>query len=482
MDLDHAACYRAICLRDPRFDGRFFAGVKTTGIYCRPICPARTPRSENVTFYATAAAAQEAGFRPCLRCRPETAPDLGAWRGTSSVVSRALTLIDMGALDEARIDTLASRLGLGDRHLRRLFREHLGASPVAAAQTRRVHLAKQLIHETQLPMAEIAFAAGYGSVRRFNEAFQTLFGRSPSALRRTQGPVVSAGPRGELSVLLRYKPPYDWPSMLAFLRRRAIPGIESVTDHSYSRSIQLDTFHGVVTVQPGDGHALRVTIQIPNLSTLPLIIARVRRVFDLAADTTAIGTHLKQDWIFIPLVKARPGLRVPGAWDGFELAIRAVLGQQITVDAAIGLAGKIVAACGEPLRSPDGSLTHVFPRPERLATADLAQLGMPRSRASTLSAIAAAAVRDPTFFDPRSSLEEAVEHFRSVRGVGEWTAQYIALRQLREPDAFPASDVGLMRALNKLDGTRPDAGELKARAECWRPWRAYAAQHLWSAA
>src|SRR5580704_15803387 len=256
MDLDHDSCYRAVCLRDVRFDGRFFTGVKTTGIYCRPICPARTPRSENVTFFPTAAAAQEAGFRPCLRCRPETAPDLGAWRGTSNTVSRALGLIELGALDQADVDALAGRLGVGERQLRRLFRQHLGASPVAVAQTRRVLLAKQLIHETPLPMVEIAFAAGFGSIRRFNETFRALFGRAPRDLRRAKGPDVSAGPRGEIILLLRYHPPYDWQSVLEFLRRRAIPGIEVVTADRYARSVQLDGVKGTVAVEPASGNAL----------------------------------------------------------------------------------------------------------------------------------------------------------------------------------------------------------------------------------
>src|SRR5882757_10555678 len=245
-DLDHNACYRAVKLRDARFDGRFFTAVKTTKIYCRPICPARTPLSKNVTFFPTAAAAQEAGFRPCLRCRPETAPDMGAWRGTSNSVSRGLALIELGALDHGGVDALADRLGLGERQLRRLFREHLGASPVAVAQTRRVLLAKQLIHETRLPMTEIAFAAGFGSIRRFNETFRALFGRAPGELRRARGPEVSAGQHGEIVLLLRYHPPYDWPAMLEFLRRRAIPGIEHVTANRYARSVQLNGVQGIV--------------------------------------------------------------------------------------------------------------------------------------------------------------------------------------------------------------------------------------------
>jgi AraC family transcriptional regulator, regulatory protein of adaptative response / DNA-3-methyladenine glycosylase II len=481
MDLDHKACYRAISLRDARFDGRFFTGVKTTGIYCRPVCPARTPRSENVTFYPTAAAAQDAGFRPCLRCRPETAPDLAAWRGSSNTVSRALALIELGGLDEGDVDALAARLGVGERQLRRLFREHLGASPVAVAQTRRVLLAKQLIHETRLPMSEVAFAAGFGSVRRFNETFLVLFGRAPSALRRANTTEVSAGPRGEIAVLLRYRPPYDWPAMLEFLRRRAIPGVEIVTADRYLRSVQLEGVQGTVGVELAGRHALRATVRFPRLSALPALIARLRRVFDLAADPVAISRHLATDPALAPLIKARPGLRVPGAWDGFELAIRAVLGQQVTVAAAARLAGRLVAAHGEPLGEADGSaLTHVFPRPEALADADLTFLGMPRSRAATLSAVAAAVIADPRLFDATCGLEDAVRRLRSIRGVGEWTAQYIALRQLREPDAFPAADVGLMRAMATRDGRGYSATQLLDRADSWRPWRAYAAQQLWA--
>jgi AraC family transcriptional regulator of adaptative response / DNA-3-methyladenine glycosylase II len=482
MKLDHEACYRAICLRDSRFDGRFFTGVTTTRIYCRPVCPARTPRSENVIFFPTAAAAQEAGFRPCLRCRPETAPDLGAWRGTSNTVSRALALIELGALDDAGIDDLAGRLGVGDRQLRRLFRQHLGATPVAVAQTRRILLAKQLIHETCLPLSDVAFAAGYGSIRRFNEAFLALFGRAPRNLRKTCGPEVPAGPLGEISLLLRYNPPYDWPAMLEFLRRRAIAGIEFVTTDSYMRLVQLDGVQGTVLVEQGGGNALRATVRFPRLSSLPAIIARLRRVFDLAADPVAIDAYLAQDPVLADLVKARPGLRVPGSWDGFELAIRAVLGQQITVSAAARLAGRLVAANGERLATPDRNLTHLFPRPDVVAKTDLTSLGMPRSRAAALSAVAAAVIADPHLFDAGCPLEDAVQQLRSIRGVGQWTAQYIALRQFHEPDAFPAADVGLIRAMLSREGRAYSASELLDRADGWRPWRAYAAQHLWTSA
>lgn len=484
MDLNHDACYRAISTRDARFDGRLFIGVKTTGIYCRPVCPARVPKRENVTFHATAASAHEAGFRPCLRCRPEAAPDLAAWRGTSNTVSRALSLIEMGAMDGGDVASLADRLGVGERQLRRLFRQHLGASPITVAQTRRVLLAKQLIHETKLPMTEVALAAGFGSARRFNQIFQQLYDRPPSALRRGTAADVSSGSAGGVTILLRYRPPYDWPAMLNFLKFRIIPGVETIVADAYARAIELDGAHGIVVVRPTNRDALEATIRFPKLSSLPSIIARLRRVFDLAADPAAIGAHLAKDLALTSMVMARPGLRVPGAWDGFELAVRALLGQQITVPAGIALAGKLVAAYGKALktRHPDfPDLTHVFPRPERIADADLSHLGMPRRRAAALSSLAAAVVADPQIFGARRSLDEAIIQLRALAGIGEWTAQYIAMRELREPDAFPAADIGLMRAMQDAAGRRPSPNELLARAERWRPWRAYAAQHLWSA-
>lgn len=482
LGLDHDACYRAISTRDARFDGRLFIGVKTTGIYCRPVCPARTPKQKNVTFHPTAASAQEAGYRPCLRCRPETAPDLGAWRGAANTVSRALGLIEMGALDEADLETLAGRVGVGERQLRRLFQRHLGASPVAVAQTRRVLLAKQLIHETRLPMAEIALASGFGSIRRFNETFQQLYGRPPGALRRAGGETISSGPAGEVTLLLRYHPPYDWQAMIDFLRLRAIPGVEVIEDDRYARTIEIDGAVGTLRVEPAAGPALKAAIRFPRLSALPTIIARLRRVFDLAADPVTIGAQLSEDPALAPLVAARPGLRAPGAWDGFELAVRAILGQQITVQAAIVLAGKLTARFGEPLgEAAQAGLTHLFPRPERLAGENLAALGlMPGARARAISSLAAAVAADPRLLEPRGDLDKAVKTLKGLPGIGEWTAQYIAMRQLREPDAFPAADIGLMRALEDEAGVRPSPNELLARAERWRPWRAYAAQHLWA--
>ena len=482
MDMDAQACYRAISTRDARFDGRLFVGVKTTGVYCRPICPARTPRPENVLFFATAAAAQVAGFRPCLRCRPEISPQLAFWRGTSNTVSRALALIEAGGLDEAGVEGLASRLGIGGRQLRRLFDQHLGASPLAVAQTRRVLLAKQLIHDTQLSMAEIAHAAGFGSIRRFNETFQRLFGRPPLSLRRKaqQGEAVAA----PLSMTLGYRPPYDFDAMLAYLSAHAVPGVEEVSAGRYARSISIGDAHGMLTVELESRDRLKVGIAFPRLSSLATIMARVRRVFDLAADPAVIGAHLSQDPLLAPLIAARPGLRVPGGFDGFELAVRAILAEETGARAAAELAGLLVRAHGAALPSDLAkffpTITHVFPTPERLASADLEVLGLPQKAALAISSMAAAVVAEPNIFGPASGLEDAIAKLGALPGIGERTAHHVAMRELREPDAFPASDIGLTRALAGLAGGRVSPAGLAARAESWRPWRAYAALHLWA--
>jgi AraC family transcriptional regulator, regulatory protein of adaptative response / DNA-3-methyladenine glycosylase II len=487
--LDPRACYRALQTRDARFDGRLFVGVTSTGVYCRPVCPARTPKFENCRFFPSAPAAQEAGFRPCLRCRPETAPDLGAWRGTSNTVARGLALIAAGALDgdDAGIETLAARLGVGGRQLRRLFERHLGASPVTVAQTRRVLFAKQLIHDTRMPMTEIAIAAGFGSVRRFNETFKQLFRRPPSALRRKAVLALPEGSVGATGVALRlrYRPPYDWPAMLAFLRARAVDGVERVDGEIYRRTVAQDGDLGTVEV----GHlpeceSLAVTIRFPSVRALPAIVARIRRVFDLGADVATIGSHLARDPLLAPLVAERPGLRAPGGWDGFELAVRAVLGQQVTVEASRRLAGALVRLCGAPIADAsraDPTLAFAFPTAAQVGGADLASLGMPGARKAALLALAEAVLRDPALFEPLGTIEETVARLRAIRGIGEWTAQYIALRAVRETDAFPASDIGLLRGAAGRAGDRPSPAALQDRAESWRPWRAYAAQHLWAA-
>ncbi|MGZ5967389.1 MAG: AlkA N-terminal domain-containing protein, partial [Polyangiales bacterium] len=452
-------------------------GVTSTGIYCRPICPAGPAKLENCRFFPSAAAAQEAGFRPCLRCRPEIAPDLAAWRGTANTVSRGLELIADGELDGANVTALAERLGVGERQLRRLFQLHLGASPIAVAQTRRVLFAKQLVHDTRLPMTEIALAAGFGSVRRFNECFRSLFGRPPTELRRKtvvslrEGSVAESG----VTVRLRYRPPYDWESMLAFFRRRAVAGIEVVDEHAYRRTIRHEDACGTIEiVHVPELRSIAATIRFPSVRALPAIVARIRRAFDVAADVSAIGRHLARDPMLAPLVRARRGLRVPGGWDGFEVAVRAILGQQITVEAGRALVSRLVELCGARTETADPALFRVFPEPAQVLHAELSAMGMPAARREALRALSRAALDDARLFDPMSTVEETVSKLRGIRGVGEWTAQYVALRASREPDAFPASDVGLLRAA----GLSPDA--LLARAERWRPFRAYAAQHLWS--
>lgn len=478
------ACYRALQCRDARFDGLMFVGVSSTGVYCRPICPARTPKFENCFFFGSAATAQEAGYRPCLRCRPEIAPDLGSWRGTSNTVSRALALIAEGALDGAEnsVEKLAARLGLGDRQLRRLFLQHLGASPISVAQTRRVLFAKQLIHDTQMPMTQVAAAAGFSSLRRFNETFLHLFKRPPSALRRKGTPKEE---EKDIVLRLRYRSPYDWENMLGFLRARAIPGVEVVENGRYLRTVEVDGGVGSIAVTHlPKQQSIGVSIRFPNVKSLPAIVARVRRLFDLGADIETIDEHLSADPALARLVAQRPGLRAPGGWDGFEIAVRAVLGQQISVAAARRLAGELVKLHGRSVPQSlriHPELAQVFPVARRLASVSSIGLGMPAARLATLKALAEAAEGEPNLFRPFGGIDETIARLKSIRGIGEWSAQYIALRAVREMDAFPATDIGILRGAASIDGTKVTVTNLLDRAESWRPWRAYAAQHLWAA-
>jgi AraC family transcriptional regulator of adaptative response / DNA-3-methyladenine glycosylase II len=476
MPLDPEVCSRARHSRDPRFDGRFFIGVLTTRIYCRPVCPARSPKEENVRYFPTAAAAAEAGLRPCLRCRPESSPGTPAWRGTSSTVSRALRLISESALEDGGVDALAERLGIGSRHLRRLFLQHLGASPVAVAQTRRLHFAKQLIDESSLPMNQIALASGFGSIRRFNDTFHKTYGRAPSQLRRRARPTATSQ-ENEYGFLLRFRPPFHWQGLLAFLAPRATPGIELVEGGAYRRVISLDGHIGFMEVRldaPQDALALRIRFSEPRL--LFLVVERVRRMFDLAADPGEIASHLSPDALLAPRLAANPGLRVPGCWDGFELAVRAILGQQVTVKGATTLAGRLVRAFGTPVVIGRG-LTHLFPTPEKLAGSNLACIGLPRARAQTIRLLARAVSEGRITFSGIVDVEDFRARFRTLPGIGDWTAQYVAMRALGEPDAFPSADLGLLRA-----ASLKDARELEARAQAWRPWRAYAAMYLWQGA
>ncbi len=481
--LDGDICYRAMETRDPRFDGLLYTGVMSTGIYCRPICPARTPKRANCVFFQTAAAAQEAGFRACLRCRPELSPEVACWRGTSNTVSRAMALIAEGFLDDeaASVESLAERVGVGERQLRRLFERHLGASPVSVAQTRRVLFAKQLIHDTQLSMTQVALAAGFGSIRRFNDAFRALYQRPPSELRRSKRG--AASPDAPLELQMSYRPPYDWQSMLGFFEARAIEGVELVDGGRYRRVVSHGGQLGTVEVRHEPARrALVAKIQFPCVRAIPVIVSRLRTVFDVNADIGRIGEHLARDPSLAALIAERPGLHSPGGWSGFELAVRAILGQQISVAGARQLAAKLVRLCSRPWTgAADNGLTHAFPTAAEVTAADLSTLGMPASRRSAVKALAQAAVEQPRLFEPVGSVEEIVTKLRSIQGVGEWTAQYIALRALRETDAFPASDVGLLRGAAKMRRTPVSVEQLLAHAEAWRPWRAYAAQHLWAA-
>lgn len=479
---DNEVFERARLSRDARFDGRFFIGVKTTGIYCRPICPANTPKSENVSFYSTAAAAGEAGFRPCLRCRPECAPGTPAWEGTSTTVQRGLRLIADGALDDGDIEHLSDRLGVTSRHLRRLFSKHLGVSPLAVAHTQRLHFAKRLIDQTTLPMADIAIASGFGSTRRFNDAFRNTYGRTPRELRRRRA---VADPSAGLTVQLSYRSPFSFTHLLQFFAARAIPGVEVVSDGRYLRSVTIDGIHSVIDLHDGGGNVLLTVHGAGTRSLLP-IIQRVRGIFDLDASPDDVSSFLSRDKLLKSMIRKQPGIRVPGVWDGFELTVRAILGQQISVSAATTLSGRLAKRYGEKITVAvpgieDGLAPHlIFPRAEKLLRARLGDLGIIRSRADTIRRIAKAVVDDHITFDPAQNVDEFCKSLVTIKGIGEWTAQYIAMRALKDPDAFPHSDLGLLRALDAPDRDRMKPAELKARAEAWRPWRAYAALLLWS--
>ncbi len=479
-------CERARLARDSRFDGQFFVGVLTTGIYCRPICPAVAPKSENVSYYPSAAAASEAGYRPCLRCRPECAPGTPAWGGTSTTVRRGLRLIAGGALDDGDVEHLSNRLGVTSRHLRRLFTKHLGASPLAVAHTQRLHFAKRLIDETALSMSHISSAAGYGSIRRFNDTFKKTYGRTPRELRKFGDDSRESGNPATLSVRLPYRKPYCWTAMLEFFAARATPGVESVSGSRYQRTISLAGKHGVISVSPEKKSAcLTLTLTSVDTGALFEIVQRSREVFDLDAPIDEIATTLKRDETLENLIGRSPGIRVPGAWDGFELTIRAILGQQISVKAATTFAGRIAERYGEklslPFESTDTGLSRIFPSAERLMRARFSNIGLVKSRAETIRRVAAATVDGELNFDMAQESEDFCKSLTVIKGVGDWTAQYVAMRVLKNPDAFPCTDLGLLKAAGSIEsqGGQATPKELSRRAEAWRPWRAYAALLLW---
>ena len=476
MPLDQCACDRARRSRDARFDGRFFIAVTTTRVYCRPICPARAPKDAHVRYFPTAAAAEAAGFRPCLRCRPEASPGTPAWFGTSSLVSRALRFIADGALDEQSVDALADRLGVTARHLRRLFLQHLGATPIDVALTRRVHFAKKLLDETSLAFNEVAFAAGFGSVRRFNGQIRRTFKRTPSELRRLARHAPTVEPEC-YRFRLAYRPPYDWDAILAFLRARATPGVEVVDGSSYRRTIAVDGKHGVISVSRHDsGTALSVDVRFPDPRALLSIVERVRRLFDLGADPAVIAEHLRVDPLLEGPLREHPGIRTPGAWDGFELAVRAVVGQQISVRGATTIAGRLAGLWGS-IVDGGGGLERLFPTPTQLMGAELERAGVMPARADTIRALARGVSNGAIAIDARADVGVTVAALEAIPGIGVWTAAYIAMRALGEPDAFPSGDLVLRRMTGHLS-----ARALDRRSDAWRPWRSYAVMLLWQAA
>jgi len=481
LGLERSALDRARVSRDARFDGRFFIAVASTGIYCRPVCPVPSPKNVNIRYYVTAAAAAEAGYRPCLRCRPEAAPGTPAWLGTSAVVRRALGLIQDGALDDASVDALAARLGIGPRHLHRLFIQHVGAAPITVAQTRRLQFAKRLLDETDLPMTEIALAAGFGSLRRFNDTFQRAYRRAPRELRRRRGRGLAAAGGGEVVLRLAFRPPYDWPQVRDFLATRAVPGVERVDARGYARTVAAagggHTFVCVRALE--DEHALELRVRGAEPAALFQLSSTARRAFDLAADPARIARAFRSDPLLGPLVRLRPGLRIPGAWDPFECAVRAVLGQQVSVAAGRTLAARLVSRVGRRIAADGDGLTHLFPAPEALAVADLDGLGLTSARVGALRALAQATTEGA--LDLTAPVEEVTAALVALPGLGDWTAQYVALRALGEPDAFPAADLVLRRAA-AAGGAPLTARALASRAEVWRPWRGYAVLHLWRAA
>lgn len=472
MWIESDVCYKALLARDARFDGRFYVGVSSTGIYCRPVCRVRTPRQENCHFFPSAAAAEAAGYRPCLRCRPELAPGHARVDAGRQIAHTAASLIDDGVLADNDLSALANRLHTSDRHLRRVFMNEFGVSPVAYAQTQRLLLAKRLLTDTDLPVVDVAMAAGFGSLRRFNTLFRERYRLQPRDLRKTP----EAAPRSELTFELAYRPPYAWDTQLGFLGYRAIDGVEQIEDDRYARTVAIDrgdrAYRGwlSVTHRP-KRHTLQVTLSGSLAAVAPEVLGRVKRLFDLDCRPDDIAAHLGE------LSQGTPGLRVPGAFDAFEMTVRAVLGQQITVKAARTLAGRVAQQLGEPLETPFPHLNRIFPTPSQILATDtdtLGQIGIIRMRSRAIFALAEACLSGDLSLTPGTPVEETLTKLRALPGIGDWTAQYVVMRALAWPDAFPAADAGLMKALRERSPRR-----ITAIAERWRPWRAYAVMHLW---
>lgn len=466
--IDHDLCYKALLSRDRRFDGHFFVGVSSTGIYCRNVCPAKAPKRENCTFYPSAAAAERAGYRPCLRCRPELAPGNAHIDAVSRIAAAAVGRIEEGALAEGSVDDLAQSLGVTGRHLRRVLESELGAPPIQLAQTQRLLLAKRLLTDTRLTVTEVAFASGFSSLRRFNALFKERYRLSPTRLRKSH----SAASAGETPVChLSYRPPLDWDCLLGFLAARAPRGSEAVENGRYLRTVRMGKHAGWIGVELGGGDTVKVEISAGLSPDLLPLLGRVKRIFDLTADPCRIASDLGA------IALKSPGVRVPGSFDGFSLAVRAILGQQVSVRAATTISGRLVAAFGEPIETPHPGLTHIEPDAATIAragAADLVALGITTARAESLLALARAVNDGQLKLDYGADPEATIARLKRLPGIGDWTAQYIAMRALGWPDSFPHTDLGIMKALGEKDPKR-----VLEIAEAWRPWRSYAAIHLW---
>jgi AraC family transcriptional regulator of adaptative response / DNA-3-methyladenine glycosylase II len=505
--LDDEQRYQAAVSKDPRFDGVFFIAVTSTGIYCRPSCPAITPKRQNMRFYRSAAAAQDGGFRACKRCRPDASPGSPEWNIRADMVGRAMRLIADGVVDRHGVEGLADRLGYEQRQVRRLVTAELGAGPLAIARAQRAQTARILVETTTLPLSEIAFAAGFASIRQFNATVHEVFALTPTQLRgagpggRTQKPPGTPRSRGgcppprtPLGLRLAYRAPIDLGRMFGFLAARAIPGVEGVDGDRYFRTIQLPNGTGILSLgpflRPRDPGYVDCELQLEDLRDLTAAVQRCRRLLDLDADPEAVTGNLTADPVLGPLARAHPGRRSPGHVDGNELALRAVLGQQVSVAAARRLGARLVAAYGKPLSRPDGPLTHCFPSAETLAAADPATLPMPRSRGRALTGLATALASGELWLDPGAERDRAEAVLLALPGIGPWTAAYIRMRALSDPDAFLPGDVGVLDALRRLGAVPGGSGgpggrgrasrSAAALAEGWRPWRSYAVHHLWA--
>ena len=481
MTHDPSALYSILAARDARFDGVFYVGVTSTGIYCRPVCTARTPKQANCRFFNSPEAAEKAAFRPCLRCRPELAPGNAPVDDARRIASMIAQRIDEGMLDDgAGLETIAARFGWSSRQIRRIVHKELGVSPIELILTRRLLLAKQLLTDTALPITEVAFASGFASLRRFNDAFRRRYAMPPTRFRKAaDAKAIPAEAEASLTLQLAYRPPFDWTGLLRFLRGRAMQGVEVVTDDMYARTVQLGGHRGWIRVTNHAGaRALRVELPHSLTPVLPALLGRLRQLFDLNARPDIIAEHLARDERIAGAVEANKGLRVPGAFDGFELVVRAILGQQISVKAATTLGGRFAATFGEPTHTPHEGLERLCPTPAVVAglePEDIAALGVVRTRAVSIIALAREIISGRLELDAGSDPERTIAQLVALPGIGPWTAHYIAMRALRWPDAFPKEDIALRK---RLGGVTPARAE--SMSEAWRPWRSYATMHVWA--